>query len=166
MRIMAMENAANMFERLKSFLGTLPKRSGNDTLTTSDPHVAAAALMIYVADADGLQGDEERVRMREILAGSYDLAGKELEKVLLAGEKANREAVDFFAFTSVLNRALDEDAKIEFIGILWELVYADGEMHELEDNMVWRIAELIGVSSRERILQRQRVRAKTGAGGE
>lgn len=155
-----------MFERLKSFLGALPKRSGTDIATSNDPHVAVTALMIYVTDADGLQGDAERERMREVLSETYDLAGKELEKILAAGEEANREVVDFFTFTSVLNRALDEAAKLEFIGILWELVYADGEMHELEDNIVWRIAELIGVSSRERILQRQRVRAKHGIGGE
>ena len=80
-----------------------------------------------------------------------------------AGDEAHNEAVDLFAFTSVLNRSLDETAKIEFIGILWEMVYADGEIHELEDNIVWRTAELIGVSQRDRVLMRQRVRDEQDA---
>jgi hypothetical protein len=31
------------------------------------------------------------------------------------------------------------------------LVYADGQVSEFEDNVVWRAADLLGVSSRDRI---------------
>ena len=78
--------------------------------------------------------------------------------MLAAGEQADREAVDLYAFTSVLKRHLDEEARVEFIGLMWEVVYADGELHELEDNTVWRVAELIGVDRRDRIAARQRAR--------
>jgi uncharacterized tellurite resistance protein B-like protein len=43
---------------------------------------------------------------------------------------------------------------------MWEIVYADGELHELEDNVVWRVAELIGVDSRERIALRHLVQGQ------
>jgi len=36
------------------------------------------------------------------------------------------------------------------------------EAHELEDNVVWRVAELVGVESRDRILMRQKVREGRG----
>jgi uncharacterized tellurite resistance protein B-like protein len=36
-------------------------------------------------------------------------------------------------------------------------VFADGVVNELEDNMVWRTAELLGVSSRDRMILRKRV---------
>ncbi|TYR34024.1 hypothetical protein FY036_05895 [Mesorhizobium microcysteis] len=147
-----------MLDRLKSFFGSLPDKPRSKGLAADDPRVAAAALMFFVIDADGVRSEDERKRMRELLAGSYSLSGGELEAIVKAGEDAHREAVDLFAFTSVLNRGLDEDAKVEFIGILWEMVYADGEMHELEDNIVWRTAELIGVSPRDRMRMRRRVR--------
>ncbi|MEO0637039.1 MAG: TerB family tellurite resistance protein, partial [Pseudomonadota bacterium] len=35
------------------------------------------------------------------------------------------------------------------------IVYSDGQLHELEDNVVWRIAELLGVSARDRMLAKQ-----------
>jgi uncharacterized tellurite resistance protein B-like protein len=41
------------------------------------------------------------------------------------------------------------------------MVYADGEVHEFEDNLVWRIAELLGVQSRDRIARRARVAGRT-----
>jgi hypothetical protein len=38
-----------------------------------------------------------------------------------------------------------------------ELVYADGQVREFEDNVVWRAADLLGVSSRDRIDLKHRV---------
>lgn len=154
-----------MLDRLKAFLNSLSDHPRNRAPQADDPRVAAAALMFRVVDADGVRDEAERRRLADMLAGTYALSGGELDRVLEAGEEADREAIDLFAFTSVLNRALDEAAKIEFIGILWELVYADGELHELEDNLVWRVAELIGVSPRDRVLARQRVRDARGLPG-
>jgi uncharacterized tellurite resistance protein B-like protein len=153
-----------MLDRLKSFFGSLTDQS-RQMVAADDPRVAAAALMFHVIDADGVRDEAERQRLADVLSGAYALSGLELEHVMAAGEEADRDAVDLFAFTSVLNRGLDETAKVEFIGILWEMVYADGELHELEDNIVWRVAELIGVSPRDRVLERQRVRAAHGVNG-
>jgi uncharacterized tellurite resistance protein B-like protein len=48
---------------------------------------------------------------------------------------------------------------------MWEIVFADGRMNEFEDNLMWRAADLLGVSSRERIAARRRV-AGEGADSE
>jgi len=50
--------------------------------------------------------------------------------------------------------------------MMWEIVLADGRVTEFEDNLMWRAADLLGVSSRDRIALRQRVageREKSGA---
>jgi uncharacterized tellurite resistance protein B-like protein len=64
-------------------------------------------------------------------------------------------AIELNDFTSVLNRHLDEGGRIAFIRLMWEVVYADGLLHELEDNTLWRVAELLGVDRRDRIQARQ-----------
>jgi uncharacterized tellurite resistance protein B-like protein len=79
-----------------------------------------------------------------------------------AGETAFREALDLASLTGALARDLDDAAKADFVGILWEIVHADGELHEVEDNTVWRIAELIGVSEHQRAVQRRQVRERHG----
>jgi uncharacterized tellurite resistance protein B-like protein len=40
---------------------------------------------------------------------------------------------------------------------MWELVYADEKVSEFEESMVWRSADLLGVSSTERIALKNRV---------
>jgi uncharacterized tellurite resistance protein B-like protein len=157
-----------MLERLLSFLKELPAGRGKSARgPADDPRIAAAALMVHVMDADGVRRSEEGESLRRALSSTYGISGAALDALLTAGEEADQEAVDLYAFTSVLKRHLDENACVEFIGIMWDVVYADGELHELEDNIVWRVAELIGVGSRDRIAARQRARqAMPGARGE
>ncbi|MGI6856079.1 TerB family tellurite resistance protein [Mesorhizobium sp. 1B3] len=153
-----------MIERLLSFLKDLPGGASGSFDGKDDPKVAAAALMIHVMDADGERQQSEISRLKETLSEHYDVHGQALEALFRAAEKADQEAIDLYAFTSVLKRHLDEKARAEFIGIMWDVVYADGEMHELEDNTVWRVAELIGVDSRERIALRQRAQREAQDG--
>ena len=46
--------------------------------------------------------------------------------------------------------------------MLWEVVMADGVIHEFEFESVWRTAELLGVSTRDRVTLRQAVAARHG----
>lgn len=155
-----------MFERILSFLKDLPAGDGGpQRLDVDDPRVAAAALLIHVMNADGERSAEEQKRLKETLSAAYNVKGPELKALMKAGEEAEAEAVDLYIFTSVLKNNLDEEARAEFIRLMWEIVYADGELHELEDNLVWRVAELIGVDTRTRVTMRQRVQQAEGGEG-
>ena len=61
------------------------------------------------------------------------------------------EAVDLYHFTSVIMREVDEAGRLRIVEMMWELVYADGQVTEFEDNVVWRASDLLGVSQRDRI---------------
>lgn len=151
-----------MFDRILAFLKEIPAGGRGDSEPSGDdPRVAAAALMYHLMDADGVRQDSEWERMKAALAGSYGISGEALNKVIADGEEADRNAVDLYAFTSVIKRHLDEEARIEFIRLMWEIVFADGELHELEDHTLWRVAELVGVDSRDRVRLRREVQAKT-----
>ncbi len=141
-----------MLERVFSFFRDLPEL---DRQPADDPRIAAAALMHHVMDADGLRQDAEWDRIKVLLADEYKIKGDEVDRLVRAGAAADDEAIDLYSFTRVLKRDLDEDARVHFVRLLWDVVYADGERNELEDNTLWRIAELLGVSQRARILARQ-----------
>ena len=89
--------------------------------------------------------DSDNIKLQEALA----LAN--------AAKLAQSDAVDMYRFTSILKTEMEENERLALIEDLWEMVYADGEIHEFEDNVVWRVAELIGIQSRERMVLKQRV---------
>lgn len=157
-----------MFDKFYEFLGGLTANSSDTNAPDSglnDVQLAAAALMSHVIQADGVLRPIEKQRFEEVLSETYAISGAELNKLIKAAFVADSEAVDFYQFTSVLMNSLDETQRINFIEMLWEMVYADGVRHEMEDNVVWRVSELLGVSGRDRVLMRQRVQARLGTHG-
>jgi uncharacterized tellurite resistance protein B-like protein len=149
-----------MFERLFSFVKELPRLESakkTQTFSEEDPRLAAAALMFHVIEADGEQHEQERKRLSDLLSQAYGLQGDDLQALIKAAEIADQESIDLYRFTSVLKRHLDTPARMHFIEVLWEIVYADGEVGEIEDNIMWRIAELIGVDQQQRIGLKLRV---------
>jgi uncharacterized tellurite resistance protein B-like protein len=156
-----------MLDRIIAFLKDMPTggSGAGGSSAGDDPRVAAAALMYHLMDADGVRQDSEWEKMKAALGATYGISGKALEQVIEQGAEADANAIDLYAFTSVVKRHLDEEARIEFIRLMWEIVFADGELHELEDHTLWRVADLIGVDSRDRIRLRREVQGKTGATG-
>jgi uncharacterized tellurite resistance protein B-like protein len=144
-----------MFERFQAFFQNLTTDSSKSAFAPDDPRIAVAALCMQVMEADGQVKDSEKKRLRKLLKDQYGLDGKQLDALIAAGQEAESDAVDYYRFTSDLKRHLDTEQRLELIGILWDIVYADGERSEMEDDAIWRIAELLGVSARERIQQRQ-----------
>ena len=156
----------NMFDRLQKFIQTMGTEEEQQQLMRDDPRVAAAALFYHVIDADGVSEASERDKLRQLLEQEYAVDAAELRQLMDAGKRAEDESVDFYSSTSVLKRSLDAEQRVNFIELMWEMVYADGVRNELEENIVWRVAELLGVSDRDRVLMRQRVAERVGASGD
>jgi len=155
-----------MFERLQLFFQSLSGNEPRDGISPDDPRVAVAALCIQVMGADGVVRDVEKQKLRSILKESYDLDEQKLDELLAAGQLAESEAVDYFRFTSELKRSLDAGQRQQLIGVLWDVVYADGERSEMEDHVVWRIADLLGVSGRDSVHQRIDAAARADGTGD
>lgn len=125
-----------------------------------EPRLAVAALLVHLAAVDGQVKEEERAAVKGALMDYYELNESEVDRLMAEASRRDSEAVDFYRFTSSL-ASLDEKERIEIVRMMWQVVFADEKNHELEDNMVWRIAELIHVPARQRtILRNQMSRGK------
>lgn len=116
-----------------------------------DPRVAAVALAFHIVDADGQEQGVEKKVLYDIVSHEFELAEPDVKALIEAGKAANRDSLDIFNFTSTLKRHLTKEECIKFIGVLWEIAYADGYIYELEDTLIWRIAEMIGVDRKDRL---------------
>jgi uncharacterized tellurite resistance protein B-like protein len=124
-----------------------------------EPKMAVAALLVHLAAVDGAVKPEERDAIKGALMDYYGLSEDDVERLVAEATRRDAEAVDFYRFTSTLT-ALPDEEKRQIVRMMWQVVFADKKNHELEDNMVWRIAELIHVSARDRtVLRNQMARA-------
>jgi uncharacterized tellurite resistance protein B-like protein len=122
-----------------------------------DYRLAAAALLIHVMSVDGQETAAELDKLQQLLKRQFDLGDDAAEELIAAATAADREAVDLYSFTSLINRSLDEDGRRRIVRMMWEMVYADGRVNEFEDNILWRASDLLGVSQRDRVEMRREV---------
>ncbi len=152
-----------MFERIRQFLEDLAgDEPAEREFGDHDLRVAAAALLVHVAEADGLFLESERRALLLLLQQRFNIDAEQAARLLEAARKSDREAIDLYGFTSILKEAMSQPERRRLVEMMWTIAYADGETQEFEENVIWRVSELLGVPSRDRIALRQKVRADSG----
>ena len=147
-----------MLDSLRNFLSDLTGgRKHPARFEENDYRLAAAALMIHASTIDGTMGGAERDKLHAVLKARFALDDAATDELIDVGTLAEHESVDLYRFTSLINRALDEAGRLGIVEMMWEVVFADGKVNEFEDNLMWRAADLLGVSARDRIELRRRV---------
>jgi uncharacterized tellurite resistance protein B-like protein len=148
-----------MFDKLRSLISDIAGRppAGRPAI---DDRLATAALLVHTIAIDGGSSPAEGKALVEALMRNFDLSHAETNELIRAARERDKEAVDLYGFTSVLKRSLDAPGRERIIEMMWEIVLVDGIVHEFEDNIVWRVADLLGVSGRDRINLRKRVEAR------
>ena len=131
-----------------------------DDLALEEVRLAAAALLVHATVVDGEVLRSETKALRDVLERGYDLDHGQSGRLITEAIEQEKDAVDLYGFTSVLTRRLNREDRLKVVEMLWEIVVADGVIHELEANLVWRAAELLGVTSRDRIRLRKSVESR------
>lgn len=149
-----------MLGSLKRLFTDLVARRPETEFELDDPRLAVAALMFHVIAVDGAATPHEKQRWIDELAARYDLTAEEAADLAEAGRAAELETADLQRFTAGLRRRLSDPERVDVVRTLWEMVFADGAAHEFEDNVVWRIADLLGVEPQERVTLRKEVEAE------
>jgi uncharacterized tellurite resistance protein B-like protein len=124
--------------------------------------VATAALIAEVMRLDG-QAEPERRAFLDAVRRRFSLSDDEASTLVALAETEAREAVDYYQFTSLINRAFSAHEKAHVVELMWEVAYADGTLSAHEQHVMRKIADLLYVSHGDYIAAK--LRAKTAAGG-
>ena len=153
-----------MLDGLRHFIADVISPTAQETRSFDDTgyRLAATALLIHVISLDGEPSEVEKRKLHSLLESRFELDPGTADQLITAATLVEGEAVDLYHFTSVIMRSVDEEGRLRIIEMMWELVYVDGEVSEFEDNVVWRAADLLGVSSRDRIDLKHRVAERQG----
>ena len=114
---------------------------------------------------DGSTSAVELQKLHDVLKQRFDLDDAQADELVAEATEAEQQAIDLYKFTARLNRTLDEAGRARVVEMMWQIVCADGVITEFEDNLIWRAADLLGISRTERIALRERVMAQRGGGG-
>jgi len=143
-----------MFAVLKRLLDT------PQTQPAHDLRLSVAVLLLEAARQDDTFDARERAMIEQLLTSRFDLSREKCAALMTAADARASQMVQLHGHTSQVAAEMTPEDRIHLIEMLWEVAYADGVLDPEEDLLIRRIAGLIYVSDRDRVLARQRVLAR------
>jgi uncharacterized tellurite resistance protein B-like protein len=114
-------------------------------------HVAAAAMLIETARADFTQDEDEQAAMKTLLSGSLGLPATEVQELMETASNRVDEATSLYEFTRIINDHYSAQQKVQLIGAMWAVAFADGNLDKYEEALIRQVAELTYVPHQDYI---------------
>jgi uncharacterized tellurite resistance protein B-like protein len=133
-------------DSIRSFLRpTADPRDARSAPTADvDPiHLAACAILLDIAYADGEFSDSERAHLEGVLERHFALPPDAGRQLIALADEERRKSIDHFHFASVLRRSYDVGQKMVLAEVMWGLVLADGQIADHEHYLTRKIANLL-----------------------
>lgn len=121
-------------------MGFFDKFSSNTELT---PAIALATSMIYMMSSDGEIDDEE---INYLAVKLYAIG--DAEELMQLSQKYSKKQ-DLEAFLKEANEKLTEDQKYTILANLIDILLADGDADEDEQNLFFSFVEAFGISEED-----------------
>ena len=157
-----------MFDLLRRYLAPAPAPDlAVDDAPASPPaedplRLAACALLVELARADGEFSDVERAHIAEILVREFQVTPPGAQELMTAADESLREAVDLHQFTAVINARYGVTERAGLAELLWCVVDADGVLSQHEASLIRRMGGLLDLppgelnAARARVAERRR----------
>ena len=151
-----------MLDRLKNIFAPDDAGVAKGEHGFEDRDLAAAALMVEAARLDDRFGTEEREQIRALLRDRFHMRPDDADRLLAEAERESDRSVEWQGFTRQIKDGFDYAQRIALIEMLWEVAYADGELHDYEASLLRRVTGLLYVSDRDSGEARKRVLDRLG----
>jgi len=146
-----------MFDLIRKMMGQAPvgpdSRAGaaQDSATGTpgapldEVAVAACALLLEIAHADGEFSPEERQHIESSMTRHFNLAPEAIATLMAAADTERRDSVDHFQFTRQIAANFDLGQKTLLAEIMWGVILADGRIASHEEYLVRKVGNLLNL---------------------
>lgn len=140
-----------MFNRITDFFNDLLNTENEKTDNSTSVEMACAVLLCEVMRADSVFTKTEQDKLTTILTQQFNLTAQEVNTTLTQALQLSENANDFYQFTSKLNQHYPLHDRIKIVTLLWQVAYADGELANIEEHIIRKIADLLHLRHSEYI---------------
>jgi uncharacterized tellurite resistance protein B-like protein len=123
--------------------------------------IATAALLAEVMRLDG-QAESERAAVLRVVQSRFGLSDADAHALVELADAEAREAIDYYQFTSLINRSFGAQDRAHIIELMWEIAYADATLSAHEQHVIRKVAELLYVPQSAYIAAKLRAKEKFG----
>ena len=143
-----------MLKKIQAFFAA---EESNDVDDEAALHLAAAVLLIEVAKSDHSLGDMEIERLKGVLRRDWALDDSDLSELVSVAQDAADANASLHEQIALINGNFSAQQKLSLVRGLWEVAYADDELHHHEELLIRRLADLMYISHTDFIRSKHRV---------
>ena len=146
-----------MLDQIKFFYQQYLALSAPEDSSEVKLQLATAALyleMMHIGDA--LDSKEHEIILA-LIQQNYSLTDEQTTALMALAEQQRTQAVDYFQFTSLINKEYSLEQKVHLIESLWKIAFVDGVLDMNEEYLVRKIADLLHVPHTAFIMTKNRI---------
>ena len=111
--------------------------------------LAACAVLLELASADGEFTHAERKRIYALFRDEYQMFTDDIEELISVVEEEFGSDPGHPEFTTAVNEQYSVYEKIHLVELMWKIVFADGVADDREAHLVETLAKRFGISRKE-----------------
>jgi len=138
-----------------NFIKNLFKKENSKSDTVSfeptEIQIAVSKILVLTAKIDDEFHILEEQKILELLTKYFSLNDEDSKNLMELGISEEKSATDLYAYTNTIKKSLELSERKKIIKMMWQIIVTDDNFDPYENNLVWRVAELIGISTRERV---------------
>ena len=120
--------------------------SMNNMHDSHDTQLSAACLLLSVAESDEKLDQQELDTIQDILKDFFSIEDHDAHDLINEAHDKIKNATGLFEFGQHLNSVFDNRDRLDFISCIFEVAYADGDLHYLEHHTIKKIANILNIN--------------------
>ena len=124
--------------------------------------IAACALFIEMANADGNFSNDERDFIISEMKKTFDLDDECVNELIELAEQKIKDSISLYEFTSTINSTFRSEEKLKLLESLWKLIYKDEKLNMYEDHLIKKIAAIMNIEHKQIIQIKLSVKEQMG----
>ena len=119
--------------------------------------IATCALLIEIASIDEEFDIQERDRIIMLFRDEYGLSDSETGELIQLARGQLDQRIDLWGFTNLINQHYNNDQKLKVMEMIWEVIYADGQLSAHEDYLIHKFYKMLNLSHSQMIDAKMKV---------
>jgi uncharacterized tellurite resistance protein B-like protein len=111
-----------------------------------EERLTVAALLLLVAHADGRFLEAEEKGLPVLLRSYFGISNDSAARLLEQAAEINDSMDPATSLAERIHHDIPADERPRLLALAYRLAAVDGQVHEFEDDLVWRIGHLLGFS--------------------
>jgi uncharacterized tellurite resistance protein B-like protein len=122
---------------------------GTDEAPPERAKLTLAALLVLVSRIDGMVSQVEESGLRTLLRSRFGLEDEAVAHLLDHVERISEDADQVPGLSDRILHDVPADERPRLLAMAYRMAAIDGFVHEFEEDLIWRIGRLLGLSEAE-----------------